>query len=151
MATPGRSMLRLRPRRRGNLAVIIFLVTIVPARAQTQGQLHTGVSIGASPAPATPQQTPQATLSQTQVRGSFAITDTDQMARTNQPLELEVFVNNRPTNLIASFVRKPDGQIISTPSELKAIGLKVPATFSSSTTPPEPEIPLSALRGVTYD
>ena len=124
---------------------------MLPARAQTQGQLRASMSIGASPAPATPQPTPQSAPSQTQLRGSFAITDGDQIARTDQPLELEVFINNRPTNLVASFVRKPDGQIVSTPSELKAIGLKVPTSFGSSTSTPEPEIPLKGLPGVTYD
>jgi len=39
-------------------------------------------------------------------------------------LQLEVFINGAPTNLIGSFTQRPDGSLVATPKELIAVGLK---------------------------
>jgi outer membrane usher protein len=129
----------------------MLLSAAARGQAQTQGQFQTGISVGGSP-PTQAQPTSAAPLP-----AAPEIFSAQQMALTNQPLELEVFVNNRPTNLIASFTRHTDGRIFSSPGELKAIGLKSPATTQAMPAANAVDadqqqiVPLDSLPGVTYD
>ncbi|HEY0178449.1 MAG TPA: fimbria/pilus outer membrane usher protein [Dokdonella sp.] len=67
-------------------------------------------------------------------------------ADADQPLQLEVFINERATGLIAAFtLRAADGRLTSSRSELEEVGLKVPAALADDLA-----IPLDALPGVTY-
>jgi outer membrane usher protein len=60
-------------------------------------------------------------------------------------LQLDVFVNGRPLNLISAFTLRPDGTLLSSPAELKEIGLKIPTTESD-----DAEISLDRLPGLSF-
>jgi outer membrane usher protein len=127
----------------------MLLSAAVRGQAQSQGQFQTGISVG-QPPPTQVQPT-----GTTPSSAAPEIFNVQQMALTNQPLELEVFVNNRPTNLIASFTRHPDGRVFSSPGELKAIGLKLPQHPTVAANVPDADrqqiVPLDSLPGITYD
>lgn len=68
-------------------------------------------------------------------------------ARTNEegggvPLQLEVFINGDPTNLVASFVQRSDGSIAVAPAELREIGLATP--------PDAAVVVLDQMPGIAY-
>ena len=60
-------------------------------------------------------------------------------------LQLDVRMNGYPLNLVAAFVRMPDGKIGSPRSELAELGVAVPGTGA-----PEEVIVLDSLPGVSY-
>ncbi|MBY0530451.1 MAG: fimbria/pilus outer membrane usher protein [Xanthobacteraceae bacterium] len=62
-----------------------------------------------------------------------------------QKLQLEVTLNGQKTNLIASFVRLPDGMLAAERSELEEVGIKVP-----SVTGPQRPIPLTTVPNLKY-
>jgi outer membrane usher protein len=64
-------------------------------------------------------------------------------AATDIPLQLEVFINDQPSNLIAAFARTPQGGLTSTAGELRSVGLKAAG-------PETRTISLSDLAGVTW-
>ena len=68
-----------------------------------------------------------------------------QAAAADAPLQLEVFLNVRPTNLIAAFTQRPDGSFSAPRGELAEIGLKVPAALAN-----DAEVPLQQLPGVSF-
>lgn len=61
------------------------------------------------------------------------------------PLQLDVFVNGRPLNLISAFTLRGDGTLISSPAELTEIGLLLPASMSNAA-----EVPLDRLPGLAF-
>jgi len=61
------------------------------------------------------------------------------------PLQLEVFLNGRPRNLISAFLIHSDGRITSQASELIEIGLQIPAHLERA-----PEVDIGALPQVSY-
>src|SRR5262245_31249365 len=67
-------------------------------------------------------------------------------AETQQPLQLEVYINDTPTELVGSFVRMSDGRIAAEYSELRELGLKAQAAASGAAT----LIVVDELPGVTY-
>lgn len=100
-------------------ALIIIACTNIAA-AQTTSQLNHNLAVTASPSEAS----------------------TGQAAET-QLLQLEVYINDRATNLIGAFMLHPDGRITSSAAELQAIGLKIPPTLAGRL-----DIPLEALPDV---
>lgn len=46
-----------------------------------------------------------------------------QHSQSLRKLQLEVFINNRPTNLIAEFKQQPDGKLLITPDQLRNAGI----------------------------
>ncbi|RYG36870.1 MAG: fimbrial biogenesis outer membrane usher protein [Burkholderiales bacterium] len=61
------------------------------------------------------------------------------------PLQLEVFLNGRPRNLISAFLMHADGRITSPASELIEIGLQIPASLQHAA-----EVDIGALPQVSY-
>lgn len=66
-------------------------------------------------------------------------------AAQTQPLQLEVFINDKETQLIGTFVRLSDGRIAAEPNELVEIGLKVQRLSGA-----EALIAIDELPGVVY-
>jgi outer membrane usher protein len=66
-------------------------------------------------------------------------------AAQTQPLQLEVFINDKETQLIGTFVRLSDGRIAAQPNELVEIGLKVQRLSGA-----EALIAIDELPGVVY-
>ena len=60
-------------------------------------------------------------------------------------LQLEVWINGYPANLIAPFVELPEGRFETARSELEELGLVVPGSGSASA-----RVRLDAVSGVTY-
>jgi len=61
------------------------------------------------------------------------------------PLQLEVFLNGRPTRLIAGFIRSADGRMSAKRSELADIGVKAPGDGG-----PDSVVALDAVGGLAY-
>lgn len=66
-------------------------------------------------------------------------------ATQDQLLQLEVFVNGRPRELISAFTLHADGKLVSSRSELDEIGLRIPPALAG-----EVEIALDRLPGLTF-
>jgi outer membrane usher protein len=66
-------------------------------------------------------------------------------APATQDLQLEVFINERPTNLVGAFVMLPDKRIGVTKKELQEIGLKAPEGGT-----PEDLVVLDEVLGLSY-
>src|SRR5262245_50986700 len=66
-------------------------------------------------------------------------------AETRQPLQLEVYINDTPTELVGSFVRMSNGRIAAESSELGELGLKAQPASGAGTL-----IVIDDLPGVTY-
>jgi outer membrane usher protein len=66
-------------------------------------------------------------------------------APATQNLQLEVFLNERPTNLVAAFLMLPDKRIGASKKELQEIGLKPPEGGA-----PEDLVVLDELLGLSY-
>ncbi len=66
-------------------------------------------------------------------------------AAAGEPLQLEVFLNGRPTDLIAAFTRHPDGSFSAPRRELAEVGLRLPRALAD-----DAEVPLGKLPGVTF-
>lgn len=47
------------------------------------------------------------------------------------PLQLEVFINNRPTKLVGAFLQREDGALMARRGELEDLGIRPPATGSA--------------------
>jgi outer membrane usher protein len=62
-------------------------------------------------------------------------------------LQLEVFVNGHPRNLIAKFSERADGRLASPSSELSEIGVRTPKEGGSE----EEEVALDAIPGLSYE
>jgi outer membrane usher protein len=60
-------------------------------------------------------------------------------------LQLDVFVNGRPLNLISAFTVRGDGTLISSATELSEIGLQIPMSLSKAA-----EVPLDGLPGLAF-
>src|SRR5438270_3145603 len=61
------------------------------------------------------------------------------------PLQLEVFINDLPTNTIGSFLKFPDHQLAARPAELADLGLKLKATEKAADL-----VVLSKVANMTY-
>jgi outer membrane usher protein len=119
----GRLMCRLWRNRACRAAVVLTFVVCSAARAQTQGTIQSSVTISPPPPAAVANAA-----------------DGDQL------LQLETFVNDRPTRLVAAFMLHADGALTSSRAELDQIGLKVPDALAEGML----EIPLARLPGVAY-
>lgn len=77
---------------------------------------------------------------------TFPGLDQSHAAQEQQNLQLEVFINGAPTNMVASFVRFADGKFGATKSELEQLGLRVAAQLSSTEIVSLDEIPTLEYR-----
>ncbi len=59
-------------------------------------------------------------------------------------LQLEVFINGAPANLIGSFTLLPDGRMAARPKELEALGIKAPPPAAGDL------VIIDSIAGVTY-
>ena len=66
-------------------------------------------------------------------------------APAGRPLQLEVFINEASTQLVAGFTQLPDGRLASTRKELQEAGIKPPGRGAD-----EELIVLSDLKGLSY-
>jgi outer membrane usher protein len=117
----------LRLHRASKAAACLITACASAALAQTTGSLNSGISITPSP----PREQPA--------------TQPVQAHPGNQLLQLEVYINDRETGLIAAFMLHPDGTLSSSAAELKQIGLRIPSDLADYV-----EISLDALPGVQY-
>ncbi|MER9135928.1 fimbria/pilus outer membrane usher protein [Mesorhizobium sp. M0830] len=74
-----------------------------------------------------------------------ALTQSNQAAGAVQQLQLEVFINDAPTNQIAAFISTDGQHIGATPDELRALGLDLGKDRSTAT-----PIMLDSVQGLTY-
>jgi outer membrane usher protein len=119
-------MFRLWPGRAPEAAAIAALAIASPLLAQTRDVVRSGITV--APTAAKPKD------------GAAAEADDAQQ------LQLEVFVNDRPSNLVVPFTLHADGTIGTAAVELTSLGVKVPAVLSKE----DVEVSLAALPGVTY-
>lgn len=85
-------------------------------------------------------QTPQNGSDRAQIQTTLTIAPGERV-----PLQLEVFLNGRPRNLISAFTMYADGRITSPASELIEIGLQVPSGLQHAA-----EIDIGALPEVSF-
>jgi outer membrane usher protein len=77
---------------------------------------------------------------------TFSGLDRSHAAQEEQSLQLEVFINGAPANMISSFVRLGDGKFGATKSELEQLGLRIESRRSSTEIIPLDEIPTLQYR-----
>lgn len=50
-------------------------------------------------------------------------------SRQEQALQLEVYLNDKPTGYVASFTQRADGSFTAPVAQLRTLGVKVPSTL----------------------
>lgn len=84
--------------------------------------------------------------SPTGASGLMDVPDSGQaVALVGQDLQLNIIINGHPANLIGSFKQSPDGSLLATTEEIRAIGLVPPSSGNSDRL-----VPLTELPGVAY-
>ena len=65
-------------------------------------------------------------------------------SRQEQALQLEVYLNEKPTGYVASFTQRPDGGFTAPAAQLRTLGVRVPAEAGAG------DVPLERIEGLRY-